>query len=491
MSSLTTNYLVVFLIGAVAAAESMIPADVEAEALAADDTCAAGSTGCSLNALQRKGRSFLNLEAKLRQPVQSLRMHRHKRRRHRETAGHINDGRLEGAAFADYSVDATIGGRTFQVIVDTGSSEFAVAASSGDGCWEYYSGPCTNQSLAAYYGSGSWQGYVCGGPEVHLAGLSAGTPVFAGITEQDNFLTKCSQSTGIVNEGIVGMAYQGLISGFDAVPLFDSVVETTGVPNIFSMQCCGWHGGEAAGGQLVLGGVDSQLYTGEFQFTPVTKELYFCVELEDIYVEGYPRPPPMPVMECQSFPFIPCFMFPCGDAYASCNDGICQCPSGQCFNATGKGMCSSPGDMSMRELGASTHSATDDKVQDNAGVPGCPAIIDSGTSEIILTPEHYHRVMHVLQPLSNQLTQNAFCIVESMLESFPTVTIQLGGNVVLSVPPTTYLQPHPNESGCYLLFIGRKDQGPSIIGQPLMEAYYTVFDKETARVGFAPIAGCD
>ena len=88
---------------------------------------------------------------------------------------------------------------------------------------------------------------------------------------------------------------------------------------------------------------------------------------------------------------------------------------------------------------------------------------------------------------------------------------------MLSVPPSVYYQPEPGGSDCLDLFIEGasytstlKGQ-PNILGQvnvhvalivldhtshalpllqPLMEAYYTIFDRANKRVGFAPIAGC-
>ena len=76
------------------------------------------------------------------------------------------------------------------------------------------------------------------------------------------------------------------------------------------------------------------------------------------------------------------------------------------------------------------------------------------------------------------------------LSAFPCVKLELSGGVELSVPPSTYYQPEPSSGGCLTLFISKADGEPNILGQVLMEAYYTVFDKANKRIGFAPIAGC-
>jgi len=511
-------------------------------ALVADDACSVARDGndatCALNALQIHGR---RLQAPAPAPVGALGLRKLRRREQRlETRGPDGSGKLEGAAFADYAVNVGIGSQTFQIIVDTGSSTFAVAARAGEGCEKYYTGPCTDEPVGAKYGSGSWQGVVCGGPEVTMAGLSAGSPVFAGIEQQDHFLTDCTRDDeGIVSQGIVGMAYPSLIQGFDGVPLFDSIVQTTGVPNIFSMQCCGWKGGQAATGQLVLGGVDSSLYTGDFQYTPITRELYFCVDLLDISVAGAPapspRPPPptplpspptpLPSPPTQSPPSCDsetggtCFFFPC-DSFrgegVECIDGLCVCPPGTCSDAWGrcvptwddgmvlasaanatagthsaeKAPTGAAGETRLLQLGALGEGRSRRRLDGGDAQQGCSAIVDSGTSEIVLSPRLYKRLLRPIQAAAKDLPADLPCVTDAELQYFPDVVVKLGGGVTLTVPPTTYFQPKLG-SECLVLFFGRGQRtGPNILGQPLMEAYYTVFDKQNSRVGFAPIAGC-
>merc|ERR1719401_1449958 len=98
--------------------------------------------------------------------------------------------------------------------------------------------------------------------------------------------------------------------------------------------------------------------------------------------------------------------------------------------------------------------------------------------------------MGPIQEAAKQLSSGSKCVTKSDLALFPDVRIELEGNVALTVPPTTYFQPSGSGSGCFNVYIGKTDQPPNILGQPLMEAYYTVFDKGSKRIGFAPIAGC-
>ena len=56
--------------------------------------------------------------------------------------------------------------------------------------------------------------------------------------------------------------------------------------------------------------------------------------------------------------------------------------------------------------------------------------------------------------------------------------------------PHNYYQPVPGSDCLELLITSGGFGEPNIIGQVMMESYYTVFDRENKRIGFAPIAGC-
>jgi len=345
-----------------------------------------------------------------------------------------SNGTIRGAAFADYSCIMTIGTQHFYTIVDTGSSTFAIAASSEQGaCSTYYSGTCSDKNVSAQYGSGSWAGKVCAGAPIKMNGLAAGSPEFAGIFSQSNFLDDCKGARGytqIMNQGIVGMAYQDLItSGQPFKPLFDSVVSETGIQDIFSLQCCGWSGGMTAGsGTFTLGGIDHALYTGTLKYTPITQEMYYCVQLTS------------------------------PDARAS--------TVYQIFNAL-----------------------TNDALKD------CDTIIDSGTSALALvtnpldqSTSPFGQVLSQFSAAQQSQIQSG-CVRQADLAAFPCVHLELKGGVEFDIPADKYFQPVPG-SDCLEFLITPSEQPPNIIGQVMMEAYYTVFDRANKRVGFAPIAGC-
>jgi len=80
------------------------------------------------------------------------------------------------------------------------------------------------------------------------------------------------------SDGILGIGYSS-ISAVNAPTLIDSLV-ANGMPNCFSM-CLGTNGGI-----FVLGGDNSQYYTGAYTYTPIINETYYVVQMNDFKVGG-------------------------------------------------------------------------------------------------------------------------------------------------------------------------------------------------------------
>jgi hypothetical protein len=152
--------------------------------------------------------------------------------------------------------------KQFNVIVDTGSSSFAVASSDCSSCqlgvrssYTVHNPVSTQESVQ--YGLGSWSGGVTSDQVTNLTSSSAGVPLqFAAIDKNQGFFTaKCPNS-----DGIWGMAYESLSQGkvvrarmvsakmlivdvCDIVsppltPLLDVLVTQQSVPNGFTFQLC-------------------------------------------------------------------------------------------------------------------------------------------------------------------------------------------------------------------------------------------------------------
>jgi len=117
---------------------------------------------------------------------------------------------LLGSNGCDCTAPVVIGGQTFNLIIDSGSSNFAVAASTCTNCNSIspeYSGALTSNSVTLRYGSGSFTGTITDALSFTFGGLSASMEVIA-ITSQTTFFT-CSNAA----QGIMGIAYSPLSQG--------------------------------------------------------------------------------------------------------------------------------------------------------------------------------------------------------------------------------------------------------------------------------------
>ena len=127
---------------------------------------------------------------------------------------------LDGDTHIGYAVAVTIDGREYNLLVDTGSSTLAVAASIDLGCTAYYPNECDGPDISEVYVFNNWTGKVCTA-DIRVVGRSAGPVRFGGIKTQHRFhpLQSCnSQEVGAEHlpttfeqQGIMGMAYQKLL----------------------------------------------------------------------------------------------------------------------------------------------------------------------------------------------------------------------------------------------------------------------------------------
>ncbi|KAG9486246.1 hypothetical protein GDO78_009027, partial [Eleutherodactylus coqui] len=179
------------------------------------------------------------------------------------------------------------------ILVDTGSSNFAVAGASNPYITSYYLSERSktyrplNLDVTVRYTQGSWTG-VLGQDVVTLPKGLNGTFLvnIASILESESFFMP-----DIKWQGILGLAYRALAKPSSAIDtFFDSLVEQQKIPNIFSMQMCGAGRPttltDSNGGSLVMGGMEPSLYRGEIWYTPITEEWYYQVEVLKFEVGG-------------------------------------------------------------------------------------------------------------------------------------------------------------------------------------------------------------
>ncbi|XP_009998750.1 PREDICTED: beta-secretase 2 [Chaetura pelagica] len=179
------------------------------------------------------------------------------------------------------------------ILVDTGSSNFAVAGVPDPDVTSYFNAELSSTyksqgiDVTVKYSQGSWTG-VLGTDVITIPkGINGSYTInIATILESENFFLP-----GVKWHGILGLAYDALAKPSSSVEtFFDSLVRQAKIPNIFSLQMCGAglpvSGSGTNGGSLVLGGIEPSLYRGDIWYTPIKEEWYYQVEILKLEVGG-------------------------------------------------------------------------------------------------------------------------------------------------------------------------------------------------------------
>ncbi|XP_074783315.1 beta-secretase 1 isoform X3 [Athene noctua] len=161
---------------------------------------------------------------------------------------------LRGKSGQGYYVEMTVGSppQKLNILVDTGSSNFAVGAAPHPFLRRYYQRQLSStyrdlrKGVYVPYTQGKWEGEL---------------------------------GTDLPDDSLE--------------PFFDSLVKQTRVPNIFSLQLCGagfspneTEALASVGGSMIIGGIDRSLYVGDIWYTPIRKEWYYEVIIVKLEVNG-------------------------------------------------------------------------------------------------------------------------------------------------------------------------------------------------------------
>eukprot|EP00916_Digyalum_oweni_P006147 GHVL01010606.1.p1 GENE.GHVL01010606.1~~GHVL01010606.1.p1 ORF type:complete len:506 (+),score=86.70 GHVL01010606.1:161-1678(+) len=181
---------------------------------------------------------------------------------------------------AQYYGDITIGGQTFSVIFDTGSSNLWVPNTKcGVMCTLHHRYNHKNsktftpdgRAFNIQYGSGPVSGHLSS-DEVLVGGVSVDNFEFAEVEDV--------KGLGIAYmlgkfDGICGLGFPSL--SVDSVPpLFTRMVEDQLVDkSMFSVYL-----GDESAGELVLGGYSDDHYTGDINWIPLAAETYWDIKLD-------------------------------------------------------------------------------------------------------------------------------------------------------------------------------------------------------------------
>lgn len=262
---------------------------------------------------------------------------------------------------------------------------------------------------------------------VSVAGISASDVRFGGINHQTTNFDQFKQI-----DGILGLAYRGDSMGFDDSPFQRLVDQNEGLENVIQT-CLTPHGG-----LLVLGNDerDKEFYNGTLQWSPITLEAWYTVNASALLVRGERLP------------------------------------------------------VSFDEL--------------NGPFPDDPCIVDSGTNFLSLTAAAFQAVVNAFAKMCDEgiplkgvcglaegdtlFDGKAFALSQQDREVFPEVEIDLIGmpgesaDVKLPIGPKDYFVELPD--GTYRLGI---TNGDCILGNTHMLRYWTVYDRANKRMGFAPL----
>jgi len=200
---------------------------------------------------------------------------------------------LTGCPSSGYAATFTVGGQPFDLIVDTGSGNLAVASSDCPSCAAagvsqvYTPGSmATDQGrvVNSQYGIGMWTGELYR-DQVGLMGTSLTTSMnFVAIHSEEQFFSPSGCNFGAVPfapEGIVGFGPTRLASSMADV-FMNRVVADGLVPNLFAVELC------PLGGQLWIGAIDAQAAatSDATLFTPITASGFYSVTLDDLQLGG-------------------------------------------------------------------------------------------------------------------------------------------------------------------------------------------------------------
>ncbi|XP_053728994.1 beta-secretase 2 [Synchiropus splendidus] len=347
---------------------------------------------------------------------------------------------LQGDAGRGYYMEMVLGtpGQKLNILVDTGSSNFAVAASPHPFITHFFNTAlsstwqASDQTVAVRYTQGNWEGEL----GLDLVSIPQGPNGSISINIAAIMLSDGFFLPGINWQGILGLAYPLLARPDSSVePFFNSVVQQLGIPNIFSLQMCGAglsasSSADPAGGSLIMGGVEPSLFRGQMWYTPIVEEWYYQVEVLKLEV-------------------------------------------------------------GEQNLNLDCREYNTDK-----------AIVDSGTTLLRLPVNVFNAVVEaitrssLIQEFSSGFWDGTklACWVkgETPWRFFPKLSIFLRATNAsqsfrITILPQLYVQPVTDVDGtldCYRFGVSSSANG-LVIGATVMEGFYVAFDRAQRRVGFA------
>ncbi|XP_063692328.1 uncharacterized protein LOC134824365 isoform X2 [Bolinopsis microptera] len=200
------------------------------------------------------------------------------------------DVQVTGRPEQGYFIDIFLGSpaQKFSVVVDTGSSNFAIAGSADVGIDKYFISEQStsfkgspDKSIKVQYFNGTWQGYFASDIFMFCETCGSGSVDVALITSSSNFFVSPT-----LWQGILGLGYKRLMQPepSTADTVLDSLSAKGAVSQVFSIELCGRRDQNTTklDGLLELNATADESY----QYTDLVREWYYQIELTDLTVNG-------------------------------------------------------------------------------------------------------------------------------------------------------------------------------------------------------------
>jgi len=401
---------------------------------------------------------------------------------------------------AQYFIEISVGTppQSFKVVPDTGSSNLWVPSTTCDktniACALHAKYDHSKSSTYAAngtvysirYGSGSCSGFMSD-DVVSVGGLSVTSQTFAEVTKEPGIAFVAAHFDGILGLGFASIAVTG------ATPWWYNAVDAHLVDEpVFAFYLNRVSGGD---GELLLGGVDSAHYTGDFAYVPLTNETYWEFAMDGVTVGDA--------------------KFCDGGCRAIADSGtsLLAGPSAavkEINKAIGAiGVLAGECDQVIEQYGQQIidqvlNKLTPEEICDGLGLCGngssaikclgCKAAAEAAI-QAAKSNSSIHEIESIIEKACTLLPspEGESTVDCSKLDSMPDVTITIGGVPYVLTPKQYILEiSAAGQSECVSGFIGLDVPAPAgplwILGDVFLGAYYTKFDFGNKRLGFAKAA---
>ncbi len=125
-----------------------------------------------------------------------------------------------------------------------------------------------------------------------------------------------------------------------------------------------------------------------------------------------------------------------------------------------------------------------------------PAVVDSGTTDLLVPASMHGKMLKALAPVAKQngidLSHELIRTSAGVIDQFPVFQIVAkdadGGKITLDIAPRTYFRAVGTVG--YTLAIGAMNTGQVLLGKVFMENYAVVFDRANKRIGLGSNEAC-